>query len=106
MSELMSLAGTLLLLIGSLFIALGALGLVRMPDLYTRLQAGTKAVTLGSLCLLLGIGLLQPAWWSKLLLLALFIALTSPIGSSTIARAAQVTAHKPWQRSDNQREAS
>jgi NADH-quinone oxidoreductase subunit M len=56
----------LILLIGATFTLLGALGLVRMPDVYNRIQAGTKAVTLGALSLLLGIGLLYPQWWSKL----------------------------------------
>lgn len=75
------------LIIGALFCFLGALGLVRMPDVYNRIQAGTKAVTLGSLSLLLGIALHRPEWWPKLLVVGLFILLTNPIGSSTLARA-------------------
>jgi multicomponent Na+:H+ antiporter subunit G len=77
----------LFLIIGALFCFLGALGLLRMPDVYNRIQAGTKAVTLGSLALLLGVGLRHPDWWPKLLVIALFILLTNPIGSSTLARA-------------------
>lgn len=83
----MSLLADLFLIIGALFCFLGALGLVRMPDVYNRIQAGTKAVTLGSLSLLLGVGLRHPEWWPKLLIVALFILLTNPIGSSTLARA-------------------
>ncbi|MGB5452272.1 MAG: monovalent cation/H(+) antiporter subunit G [Sedimenticolaceae bacterium] len=83
----MSLLGDLLMIVGALFCFLGALGLLRMPDVYNRIQAGTKAVTLGSLSLLLGIGLHHPDWWTKLLVIALFILLTNPIGSSTLARA-------------------
>lgn len=99
------LSGTLLL-IGCLFMYLGTLGLARMPDLYTRLQAGTKAVTLGSLCMLLGVGAARPEWLPKLLLIALFIALTSPIGSSTIARAARVTGLAPWRSAEDREERS
>ena len=61
-----------------MFCFLGALGLLRMPDVYNRIQAGTKAVTLGSLSLLLGVGLHHPEWWAKLLVIALFILLTNP----------------------------
>ena len=83
----MNLLGDLFTIIGALFCFLGALGLLRMPDVYNRIQAGTKAVTLGSLSLLTGVGLHHPDWWAKLLVVALFILLTNPIGSSTLARA-------------------
>jgi multicomponent Na+:H+ antiporter subunit G len=92
----MKLAGDLFLLLGGAFCFLGALGLLRMPDVYNRIQAGTKAVTLGSLALLLGIGLRQPEWWPKLLVIALFILLTNPVGSSTIARALYRVGVRPW----------
>ena len=84
----MTLLGDLFLLTGAIFMFLAALGLIRMPDVYTRLQAGTKAATLGSIALLIGVGFHYPAWGFKLLLIALFILLTSPVGSSTVARAA------------------
>jgi len=92
----MRLLADLFLLLGAAFIFLGALGLLRMPDVYNRIQAGTKAVTLGSLSLLLGLALLVPAWWGKLLLIGLFILLTNPIGSSTIARALLTAGVRPW----------
>lgn len=86
----------LALLLGAAFLLLGALGLLRMPDVYNRIQAGTKAVTLGTLALLLGIGLRHPEWWSKLLVIALFVLLTNPVGSSTIARALYRAGVQPW----------
>jgi len=86
------------LILGSLFCFLGGLGLLRMPDAYNRLQAGTKAVTLGALAIILGIGLLQPGWWPKLLVLAMFIMITNPVGSSTLARAFYRAGLKPWQK--------
>jgi len=87
----------LFLLIGGFFTLLGALGLLRMPDVYNRIQAGTKAVTLGALSFLTGIALLQPSWWTNLLCIAGFILFTNPIGSSTIARAAYMAGVRPWQ---------
>ena len=83
----MTLLADLLMIIGALFCFLGALGLLRMPDVYNRIQAGTKAVTLGTLSILAGAGFHHPDWWAKLLVVALFVLLTNPIGSSTLARA-------------------
>ncbi len=88
--------GDIFLLIGALFLFLGALGLLRMPDVYNRLQAGTKATTLGSLAVLIGVGCYHPEWTAKLLLIAFFILLTSPVSSSTIARAAYLNGIRPF----------
>jgi multicomponent Na+:H+ antiporter subunit G len=94
----MNLLADVFLLIGSVFIAIGSLGLIRMPDVYNRLQAGTKAVTLGAMSVLMGIALHYPAWWPKLLVLAGFVLFTNPLGSSTIARTALMNGLKPWQK--------
>jgi multicomponent Na+:H+ antiporter subunit G len=80
--------GGLLLVAGAAFLLLGSLGLVRMPDLYNRIQAGTKATTLGTLLTLAGAACLQPAWGLKLLLIGMFVLLTNPISSQVLARAA------------------
>ena len=90
--------GYTLLIIGALFSFLGGLGILRMPDVYNRIQAGTKAVTLGSLSIFIGIGFLQPEWWPKLLAISGFILLTSPVGSSAIARAFVKSGIKPWKK--------
>ena len=92
----MNLLGDIFLLIGGAFIALGSLGLIRMPDVYNRLQAGTKAATLGTVAVLLGIGFHHPGWWAKLLVIAGFILFTNPVGSSTIARASRLAGIKMW----------
>ena len=92
----MRVAADCLLLIGGLFALLGALGLLRMPDVYNRIQAGTKAVTLGTLSFMIGVAFLHPEWWSKLLCIAGFIVFTNPVGSSTIARAAYLAGVAPW----------
>ncbi|HBE93797.1 MAG TPA: Na+/H+ antiporter subunit G [Gammaproteobacteria bacterium] len=92
----MSMIGDIFLVIGGVVIAIGGLGLLRMPDVYNRLQAGTKTATLGAMSVLLGIGLHHPDWWAKLLVIAGFILFTNPVGSSTIARAARISGVKPW----------
>ena len=101
----MEVLADILLVIGSAFMAIGSLGLLRMPDVYNRLQAGTKAATLGAMALLLGIGLHYPDWWPKLLVIAGFVLFTNPVGSSTIARAARMTGIKPWSADQQQGDA-
>jgi multicomponent Na+:H+ antiporter subunit G len=84
----LNLIGGLLLVSGAAFLFLGGLGLVRMPDLFNRIQAGTKATTLGTLLTLAGATCLHPDWGLKLLLIGLFILFTNPISSQVLARAA------------------
>ncbi len=78
--------GLLLVLLGTLFLLLSSIGLLRMPDTLTRMHAGTKASTLGTLLVISGAAVLAPHLWFKLLLLALFILLTNPLSSSILAR--------------------
>lgn len=92
----MSPLGDLFLLIGATFSFLGALGLLRMPDVYNRIQAGTKSVTLGSLSVILGVGIHHPGWWANLLIIAILILFTNPVGSSSIARASLLAGLQPW----------
>lgn len=92
----MNVAATFFLILGAFFCFLGALGLLRMPDVYNRIQAGTKAVTLGTLSVLLGVGFLHPDWWPKLVAIAGLLLLTNPVGSSTIARALFRAGVRPW----------
>ena len=80
--------------IGVIFLFLGVLGVIRMPDVYNKLQAGTKATTLGFLSMIAGAVFFRPEWWSKLLALGLFILVTAPIGSHNLARAAHSSREK------------
>jgi len=79
--------GAIMMVIGSIFLFLGALGILRMPDVYNRIQAGTKASTMGALSLIVGVGVYHPAWLIKTGLIGLFLLLTNPVSSSVIARA-------------------
>lgn len=84
----MSIAGYVFMIIGGAFLVLGGFGVFRMPDVFNRIQAGTKATTLGSFSMLLGVGLANPDWLLKALVIIVFIAITNPVGSSALARAA------------------
>jgi multicomponent Na+:H+ antiporter subunit G len=83
-----NLIGALILVAGTVFLLLGGLGLNRMPDVFNRIQAGTKATTLGTMLTLVGIALMQPEWGLKLLLIGLFLLFTNPLSSQVLARSA------------------
>jgi multicomponent Na+:H+ antiporter subunit G len=82
--------GYILICIGITFDFLGVLGLVRLPDIYNRLQAATKCVTFGSAGILFGVFLIQgfSSFGFKALLGIIFIFLTSPVAAHAISRAA------------------
>ncbi len=73
--------------IGAVFFLLGGLGVLRMPDTFNRIQAGTKATTLGVFSVLVGVMFTNPSWIAKLIIIIVFVAITNPIGSSVIAKA-------------------
>lgn len=84
--------------IGLAFDIVGCIGLVRLPDVYNRLQAGTKCVTLGTFLILLGV-ILHDGFQSmglKALLCLWFIAMTSPTAAHAIARAAHRAGFPLW----------
>ena len=88
-----------LLLIGSLFVLLAGLGVFRMPDLFSRMQASTKAGTLGVGCLILAVGLhfgdLGIA--VRALLVIAFLFITAPVAAHMIAQAAYFTDVPRWE---------
>jgi len=83
----MEIISYIFLVIGGIFFFLGGLGILRMPDTFNRIQAGTKATTLGAFSLLIGIAFAEPSWIFKIVVIIVFIAISNPIGSSVIARA-------------------
>lgn len=86
--EITSIIAYVFMIIGGVFYFLGGLGVLRMPDVFDRIQAGTKATTLGTFSVLIGVGIANPDWLLKVLLIIIFIALSNPIGSSVLAKAA------------------
>ncbi|MCQ6273936.1 Na+/H+ antiporter subunit G [Bacillus sp. V3B] len=81
-----------LILIGTLFSFLSAIGLIRLPDVYTRSHAASKSSTLGVLCTLVGTFvyfLITDGYFSIRLLLGIFfVFLTAPVGAHVICRSA------------------
>lgn len=79
--------GFIFITLGLLAFLVSALGLLRMPDVFTRIHVGTKATTIGTILVTFGACFIEPSWSFKLLLLCAFILLTNPLSSSVIARA-------------------
>ncbi|NLC12299.1 MAG: monovalent cation/H(+) antiporter subunit G [Firmicutes bacterium] len=80
---------SLLIILGIFFFCVGVIGLLRFPDVYTRLHATTKCDTLGAGLVLLGLALQTNFFTAiKLLLLIIFIWLTNPTGAHIIAKVA------------------
>jgi len=84
----MEITGYIFIFLGVIAFLISAIGLLRMPDIYTRMHIATKAPTIATLFVVTGAIFLEPTWAFKLLLLAVFILLTNPLSSSVLARAA------------------
>lgn len=93
--------GVLLLVGGAGLILLAAIGVWRMPDLYTRMSATTKAVTLGASLMLLAVVVAFQTGRAAGFALAvvLFLLLTTPISAHLIGRAAYFHGIPLWDRS-------
>lgn len=93
--------GLVLFGIGMAFNFFGCLGLLRFPDIYNRLQAGTKCVTFGTIFVLLGVvvflGLTSTG--VKAVLCLVFILITSPTAAHAISRGAHRSRVKLWKKS-------
>ena len=79
-----------LLLAGSLLSAIAGLGILRFPDVYTRLQAASKAGPLGAGLILLAVAFMAADWAIAIrcVLGFLFLILTSPVSAHLLARSA------------------
>lgn len=88
-----------LIFVGLAFDLLGTIGLVRLPDIYNRLQASTKNVTMGTCLILLGVFVYSgfSALGIKALMCAAFIVLTMPTGAHAVARGAHISGVRLWE---------
>lgn len=93
---------------GGLFCVVGAIGLLRMPDFFTRMHAASVTDTLGAGLILFGL-ILQAGLTlvtAKLLIIVLLIFFTSPAATHALAKAALVRGVKPLLADGNEGEAS
>ena len=92
----------ILVLLGIVFLLLGAVGILRFPDFYTRMHAAGKCDTLGSLLIVSGLAIHQGVSLEslKIVLIAVFIFLTSPTATHAMARAALKNDLPLWTKGD------
>jgi len=85
--------------VGLAFDLFGTIGLVRLPDIYNRVQAATKCVTLGTCFLLFGVFLHSGvnSLGVKALICMVFVLLTSPVGAHALARGAHISGVPLWE---------
>lgn len=91
--------GIILITIGILFDIFGCIGLVRFPDVYNRLQASTKCVTLGTILLLIGVAVIAASGpiSAKAIICAVFILITAPTAAHAIAKGSYASGVKLWE---------
>ena len=93
--------GIIFISIGLFFDFMGCLGLVRLPDVYNRLQAATKCITMGTCSILFGVFLMYgfTALGIKAILCMVFLILTSPVSAHALAGASHKAGVKLWKKS-------
>jgi len=88
------------IIVGTFFVISGSIGMLRFPDVYSRLHAATKSSTLGVAGILIGAFLYflldEGVVAGKLLLGILFLLLTAPVGGHMISRAAYIRGVSVW----------
>ena len=88
-----------LAVIGLAFSLSGAVGIVRMPDLYTRIQCSSKNVTMGALPLLMAVVVQKgvvSTYGSRALLVAVLVLVINPLAAHALARAAYRSEVPMW----------
>jgi multicomponent Na+:H+ antiporter subunit G len=93
--------GYIFITVGAIFDFFGCMGLVRLPDVYNRLQAATKCVTLGTIFVLVGTAIVTatPTISIKAILCAIFVLITSPTGAHALARGSYISGVRLWEKS-------
>jgi multicomponent Na+:H+ antiporter subunit G len=88
----------LLILVGAAFMLIAAIGVTRLPDLYTRMSATSKAATLGASCALLagGVHFMETGVSGRAIAAIGFVLLSAPVAAHMIGRAAYTTGVPLW----------
>lgn len=93
---------SVLILLGSLFMLISSIGMIRLPDFYMRNSASTKAVVLGVLLILIGVGV----HYNDIIILIeifailFFVFLIAPLAAHIVSRAAVLSGVKFWRKTD------
>lgn len=98
MISVLDVIGYIIIGVGVLFDLLGAIGLVRLPDVYNRLQSATKSVTLGTFGIMIGILIIKgfTPLGIKAFICGVFLLLTAPVSAHALARGSLRFGAKMW----------
>lgn len=104
--ELIHVIADIIVSLGAFFLLVGSIGLIRLPDFYSRAHAQGKADTLGVMLIIFGLLLTQLTEGAfinsfKLLIIIAFVALTNPTGTNALVGAAFRFRLKPWFKGEN-----
>ena len=88
MDTVLQLIALIAVIVGTFFSVVGILGLIRLPDVYSRLQATGKVAVFGVVLLLVAAAVWTPLGWGRALLLILLLMVAGPVTSHAIASAA------------------
>lgn len=100
MSTLQNIVGILIIAAGLIFILIGSIGLVRLPDFYSRTHAASKVDTVGISVVIFGVAVIHGFNLdsAKILLAAIFLMFANPVAAHALGRAAHYKGLKPWRR--------
>ncbi|MEM1138237.1 MAG: monovalent cation/H(+) antiporter subunit G [Pseudomonadota bacterium] len=100
-ATLVDIVAGVLVLLGAVFAFVAALGVVRLPDVYVRMHAATKAGTLAAALTLIAVALVafELSVTVRVIAAVLFLLLTAPVSSHLLARAAYLTRVRLWKNS-------
>lgn len=99
---MIEIVSAIVIIVGVLFVAIGAVGLLRLPDFYIRISAITKAATVGVACIMIGVALNynEISIAIKAFAVVLFLLITSPIAAHIIGRAAYNGGVPLWKKTE------
>ena len=95
---MLEIVGAFLLIAGAVFMLVGSLGIIRLPDFYSRTHAATNVDTLGIFLFVIGLAVKEGASLIsvKLAVVAVFVLLVNPVGTHALASSALNYGLKPW----------
>ena len=99
--ELQNYVAGLLLILGAGFALVATLGILRLPDIYSRMHAASKAGTVGSGAMLIALAVFadEPATALRAIAAVAFVMLTAPVSAHLLAKAAYSAGYRLWQNS-------
>jgi len=100
--NLIDIAGVVIISLGIFFLMIGSIGLLRLPDFYSRAHATGKSDTLGLMMVFSGLIIIEGFHMNsiKILLVMIFVGFTSPTATNAIMRAAYRFRLRPWFKND------